>query len=138
MIQEGRPEAAGALFTLAVERGDMLAAKEALDWVRSSQGETGLWPGMIEALCNRVGLDPSPQWIESVRRNPANDEARRLLAQHLLNSGREEEAIPHLDILQRRGHFIGAVWMAQLAASQGDTHRSEGWFARARELGWIG
>ena len=138
MIQEGRPEAAGALFTLAVERGDMLAAKEALDWVRSSQGETGLWPGMIEALCNRVGLDPSPQWIEAVRRNPANDEARRLLAQHLLNSGREEEAIPHLDILQRRGHFIGAVWMAQLAASQGDTHRSEGWFARARELGWIG
>jgi GT2 family glycosyltransferase/tetratricopeptide (TPR) repeat protein len=138
MIQDGRAEAAGALFTLAVERGDMLAAKDTLDWVRNSQGETGLWPGMLEALCNRLGIDPSAHWIEAVRRNPANDEARRLLAQNLLNSGRAEEAIPHLDLLQRRGHFIGAVWMAQLAASQGDSRRSEAWFARARELGWAG
>lgn len=138
MDGEGRHEAASALFASALEQNDLAAAKETLAWVVAHQGETGMWPGMIGALCDAAGFDPLPQWQEAVFRNPGNDEARKLLALGLLNSGREQEAVSHLDLLQRRGHAQGAALLGQLAENQGDVGRAEGWYKRARELGWNG
>ncbi|MBX3110289.1 MAG: glycosyltransferase [Fimbriimonadaceae bacterium] len=137
MDGEGRHEAASALFASALEQNDLAAAKETLAWVVAHQGETGMWPGMVGALCDAVGIDPLPQWEEAVLRNPGNDEARRLLALKLLNSGREQEAVAHLNLLQQRGHAQGAVLLAQLAETQGDVGRAEGWYRRATQLGYV-
>ena len=138
MDGEGRLEAAGALFASALEHNDLAAGRETLAWVIAHQGEHGMWPGMVGALCDATGLDPVPQWEGAVLKSPANDEARKLLVGKLLATGREQEAVPHLDLLQRRGHAQGAVLLAQLAESQGDTSRAEGWYNRARQLGWPG
>jgi GT2 family glycosyltransferase/tetratricopeptide (TPR) repeat protein len=135
MDAEGRFEAVGALFTSALEQGDLNTAREALTWVVERQGEVGMWPGMVGALCEACGIDPVPQWQGATERNPGNDEARKCLALRLCNSGREREAVPHLDVLQRRGYAEGASLLAQLAETQGDTRRADGWRRRARELG---
>jgi GT2 family glycosyltransferase len=138
MDGEGRIEAASALSSSALNQGDLATAKDTLAWVQAHQGEVGLWPGMVGGLCEVTGLDPLPQWEEILRRNVGNDEARRLIALRLLNSGREQEAVPHLDVLHRRGHAQGAALLAQLAENHGDLERAEGWYRRARELGWQG
>ena len=93
---------------------------------------------MVGVVCAAAGLDPLPQGEDGLHRNPGNDEARKLVALRLLNSGREQEAVDHLDLLQMRGHTEGAVLLAQLAVNQGDIGRADGWYPRARELGWQG
>ena len=136
MEGEGRLEAASALFSSSLDHGDLRGAKEVLDWVLAHQGDAGMWPGMAGALCDATGLSAAAQWQAAVERNYRNDEARRLLAVWLLNHGREQEAVPHLDLLHRRGHAVGATLMAQLAANHGDNVKAEAWMQRARALGW--
>jgi hypothetical protein len=114
--------------------GDLNGSKDALDWTLAHQGDAGMWPGMIGALCDKIGLDPAHQWEGALLRNPGNDEARRLLAIRLVNTGREQEAVSHLDMLQRRGHAEGATLLAQLAENKGDIGRAEGWKKRAGQL----
>lgn len=93
---------------------------------------------MVGVVDEAAGLDPLPRWEEGLRRNPGNDETRKLIVLKLLNTGREQEAVDHLNLLQMRGHTEGAVLLAQLAENHGDQGRAEGWYRRAKELGWHG
>jgi len=135
MEGQGRLEAASALFSSALDQGDLFAAKEVLQWVLEHQGDSGMWPGMVGAISEVLGLDAAAQWQSALDRNYRNDEARRLLALYLLNMGREQEAVPHLDLLQRRGHAIGATLLAQLAERSGDGGKAKAWYVRANDLG---
>ncbi|MCC6685432.1 MAG: glycosyltransferase [Fimbriimonadaceae bacterium] len=131
---EGRLEAAAPLFKFAIDFGDLQIVRTVMDWVRKHQGEAGLLPGMLGELSQAVGIEPTQLWQGLVHENPHNDEARRLLALSLLNSSREQEAVPHLDLLQRRGHRQGADLLSALARNQGDIELAERWQLRAREL----
>ncbi len=130
----GRPEIASTLFDTAMDRKDVETGKQMLSWTLQRSGFSEAWAAMACRLAVFAGLDPAVYLRQAVEDDPRNMGVRKVLATELLNSGRREEAVLHLDFLQACGVAEGAYFLGLLAEEAGDSGRALAWLERALEL----
>ena len=123
-------------FDAAVAKGDFPGAREALGAVEKAEGLSENWTRMGVRLAEAEnGTNGGANFLENlVSQQPQALSARLQLARQLLESGRENEAQPHLVQLASSGVSEAAFFLGVLHTRQGDLNGALHWMERALAL----
>ncbi len=125
-----------ALFDTAVAAGDFATAKRMVEAAFRAEGPGENWLRLVilhsEALAGKdAAHDCLQQALAQYPRSPAVGMA---WSRHLLQSSREQEAIPHLHALARAGVAEAAYFLGVSAIRSGQLEDALDWMRRAHEL----
>lgn len=127
---------AAELFKAALDLGDYPTAKGLIEHLRNIGGPSEEWASM-GARYHEVlgGPDQAEAFLRrSVHLNPYAVGPRLLLSRTLLQSGREVDAVEHLEMLERLGNAEGTFYLAVSATRRGALEDAAFWMRRAHEL----
>lgn len=130
----GKQEIASTLFDTAMDHLDIETARQMLRWTIQHNGLSEAWANIVCRLSIYAGLDPAIYLRQALESEPQNLGVHKVLSTELLNSGRHEEALPHLHYLQANGIAEGAYFLGILSQEMGDFAKAEGWYQRAHHL----
>jgi len=129
-----RFEAAESLFHASMAREDFVTAGRALEHMRLSGGYSETWVRYHLDLAAYRGGNAFDALVALVQEQPAQIAPRLLLARQLLDQGRLEMAMPHLELLDDLGCAEAAFFKGVTATRRGDYAGALRCMRRARDL----
>jgi len=122
------------LVRAALERDDLRTAQETLDKFKEYAGPVEAWADLQAKLMERRGESPDEFLWLTARRSPTAVGPRLVLARRMLHSGYENEAAPHLEILEGLGCAEAAYFRGVCATRRGDFQQAIVHMRHAYEL----
>ena len=124
------------LFDAAVDLGDYPTAKWVIEHFREAAGPGEEWARLGTTYFEAIaGPEEAEHFLrKAVFQNPYSVGPRLLLSRRLLQSGRDIEALEHLDMLEKLNCAEGAFFLGVSATRRGDIKNAFYWMQRAHEL----
>jgi len=131
--------AAFSLFDAALERGDDVAAQKMLAHVQSQEGMSSNVVEMHLKYARSLSDNKEDGGSDAllarlVNQHPQAIAPRLALARHLLHTGREGDAAPHLRHLSQQGEAEATYYLGLLAFRHNDFPNAQHWMQRAYGL----